>query len=74
MSDTLRILRKTIGNFLEDFRPRAHVFRHKGGKTVTEGLFTTFTEFSMTTNPLCQERPLRAGLRLRGLTSARPAS
>jgi 2-methylfumaryl-CoA hydratase len=30
------------------------VFRHKGGKTVTEGLFTTFTEFSMTSNPLAK--------------------
>jgi 2-methylfumaryl-CoA hydratase len=27
------------------------VFRHKGGKTVTEGLFTLFTDFSFTTNP-----------------------
>ncbi len=46
-----RIIRKQTGNFLEDFRP-GHVFRHKGGKTLTEGLFTTFTEFSMTSNPL----------------------
>ena len=46
-----RTLRKTIGNFLEDFVPGA-LLRHKGGKTVTEGLFTTFTEFTMTTNPL----------------------
>jgi len=48
-----RILRKQIGNFLEDFVP-GQVFRHKGGKTVTEGLFSTFTEFSMTTNPLAK--------------------
>jgi 2-methylfumaryl-CoA hydratase len=48
-----RIVRKQIGNFLEDFVP-GQVFRHKGGKTVTEGLFTTFTEFSMTTNPLAK--------------------
>jgi 2-methylfumaryl-CoA hydratase len=53
VTDAPRILRKTIGNFLEDFVP-GHVFRHKGGKTVTEGLFTTFTEFSMTTNPLAK--------------------
>ena len=48
-----RIIRKKTGNFLEDFRP-GQVFRHKGGKTVTEGLFTTFTEFAMTTNPLAK--------------------
>jgi len=48
-----RIVRKKTGNFLEDFVP-GQLFRHKGGKTVTEGLFTTFTEFSMTTNPLAK--------------------
>ncbi|HTY18938.1 MAG TPA: MaoC family dehydratase [Myxococcota bacterium] len=53
MSGPPRVLRKSIGNFLEDFVP-GHVFRHKGGKTVTEGLFTTFTEFSMTTHPLAK--------------------
>ncbi len=53
MSENARIIRKKTGNFLEDFRP-GHVFRHKGGKTITEGLFTTFTEFSMTTNPLAK--------------------
>ncbi|MCX5738856.1 MAG: hypothetical protein NTZ61_10255 [Proteobacteria bacterium] len=53
MSGSPRILRKQIGNFLEDFLP-GQLFRHKGGKTVTEGLFTTFTEFSMTTNPLAK--------------------
>ena len=46
-----RIIRKKTGNFLEDFQP-GQVFRHKGGKTVTEGLFTLFTDFSMATNPL----------------------
>jgi 2-methylfumaryl-CoA hydratase len=51
VADTPRIIRKKTGNFLEDFR-LGQVFRHKLGKTVTEGLFTTFTEFSMTTNPL----------------------
>lgn len=51
MSDASRIIRKKTGNFLEDFVP-GQTYRHKGGKTVTEGLFTTFTEFSMTTNPL----------------------
>ena len=53
MSETSRVIRKQIGNFLEDFVP-GQMFRHKGGKTVTEGLFTTFTEFSMTTNPLAK--------------------
>ena len=49
----MRTIRKLTGNFLEDFRP-GNVFRHKGGKTVTEGLFTTFTEFAMTSNPLAK--------------------
>ena len=53
MTETSRVIRKQIGNFLEDFVP-GQMFRHKGGKTVTEGLFTTFTEFSMTTNPLAK--------------------
>jgi len=48
-----RSIRKKTGHFLEDFRP-GQVFRHKGGKTVTEGLFTSFTEFAMTTNPLAK--------------------
>jgi 2-methylfumaryl-CoA hydratase len=49
----MRTIRKQTGHFLEDFRP-GHVYRHKGGKTVTEGLFTTFTEFAMTANPLAK--------------------
>jgi 2-methylfumaryl-CoA hydratase len=49
----LRTIKKLTGNFLEDFRP-GQVFRHKGGKTLTEGLFTTFTEFAMTSNPLAK--------------------
>ncbi len=53
MSGTQRMLRTQTGNFLEDFVP-GQVFRHKGGKTVTEGLFTTFTEFAMTANPLAK--------------------
>jgi 2-methylfumaryl-CoA hydratase len=43
------------GNFLEDFRV-GHTFRHKVGKTVTEGLFNAFTEYTMTTNPLHKNR------------------
>ncbi len=42
---------KKRGNYLEDFR-LGQVFRHKGGKTINEGLFNAFTDFSMTTNPL----------------------
>jgi 2-methylfumaryl-CoA hydratase len=42
---------KKRGNYLEDFK-LGQVFRHKGGKTVNEGLFNAFTDFSMTTNPL----------------------
>jgi 2-methylfumaryl-CoA hydratase len=51
----MALIKKLKGNFLEDFRP-GHVFRHKVGKTVTEGLFNTFTEFDMTTNPLSKNR------------------
>jgi 2-methylfumaryl-CoA hydratase len=48
-----RIIRKLTGHFLEDFRP-GDLYRHKGGKTLTEGLFSTFTEFAMTANPLAK--------------------
>lgn len=44
-------IRKQRGNFLEEFRP-GHVFRHKGGKTITEGLHAVFSDFAYTTNPL----------------------
>jgi 2-methylfumaryl-CoA hydratase len=47
----MAVIRKQRGNYLEDFRP-GQVFRHKGGKTVNEGLFNAFTEFNLTTNPL----------------------
>jgi len=47
----MAIIRRHHGHFLEDF-PLGAVFRHKRGKTVTDGLFTIFTDFSMTTNPL----------------------
>ena len=53
MSDIQHTIEKQTGNFLEDFQP-GQVFRHKGGKTLTEGLFSTFTEFSMTSNPLAK--------------------
>jgi 2-methylfumaryl-CoA hydratase len=61
-----RVIRKQIGNFLEDFVP-GQLFRHKGGKTVTEGLFTTFTEFSMTTNPLARNARYAQAYGFRGL-------
>ncbi|MGH7821149.1 MAG: MaoC family dehydratase, partial [Candidatus Binatia bacterium] len=47
----MAVIRKTTGNFFEDFRV-GRTFRHKHGKTITEGLFNAFTEFTMTTNPL----------------------
>src|ERR1051326_5018337 len=47
----MAIIRKKTGNFLEDFRVGS-AFRHKRGKTITEGLFNAFSEFTMTTNPL----------------------
>jgi 2-methylfumaryl-CoA hydratase len=54
-SKPMATIKKKKGNFLEDFRV-GHVFRHKVGKTVTEGLFNAFTEFNMTTNPLSKNR------------------
>jgi 2-methylfumaryl-CoA hydratase len=62
----MRVIRRQTGNFLEDFRP-GHVFRHKGGKTVTEGLFTTFTEFAMTANPLAKNARYARAYGFRGL-------
>jgi 2-methylfumaryl-CoA hydratase len=49
------VIRKKTGNFLEDFRV-GHVFRHKGGRTVSEGLHAHFTDFCYTTNPLHKNR------------------
>ncbi|HSD09690.1 MAG TPA: MaoC family dehydratase [Candidatus Binatia bacterium] len=49
----MAIIRKKTGHFLEDFRV-GQVFRHKRGKTITSGLFNTFSEFTMTTNPLAK--------------------
>ncbi len=57
---TPRVIRKKTGNFLEDFES-GQILRHKGGKTITEGLFTTFSDFSMSTNPLTKnDRVARA--------------
>src|SRR5262245_60547548 len=51
----MAVIRKKTGNFLEDFTV-GQVLRHKVGKTVSEGLVSAFTEFSMTTNPLHKNR------------------
>lgn len=51
----MAVIQKQRGHFLEDFVPGT-VWRHKGGKTVTEGLLTIFTDFSFTTNPLSKNR------------------
>ncbi|MCC6640422.1 MAG: MaoC family dehydratase [Deltaproteobacteria bacterium] len=66
MSQPSRILRKITGNHLEDFR-LGQTFHHKGGKTITEGLFTTFTEFTMTTNPLAKNARYARAYGFRGL-------
>jgi len=60
------LIRKKRGNFLEDFRV-GQLFRHKVGKTVTEGLFNAFTEFGMTTNPLCKNLHYAQRYGFRGL-------
>jgi 2-methylfumaryl-CoA hydratase len=46
-------IRKQHGHYLEDFRP-GQLLRHKGGKTVTEGLLAVFTDFSMAVSPLAK--------------------
>jgi 2-methylfumaryl-CoA hydratase len=62
----MAIVRTQQGNFLEDFRP-GRILRHKRGKTVTEGLFTIFTDFSMTTNPLAKNERYARAYGYRGL-------
>jgi 2-methylfumaryl-CoA hydratase len=47
----MAVIVKHKGNFLEHFRV-GQTLRHKVGKTITEGLFNAFTEYTMTTNPL----------------------
>ena len=59
-------IRKKRGNFLEDFRV-GQLFRHKVGKTVTEGLFNAFTEFGMNTNPLSKNLRYAERYGFRGL-------
>jgi 2-methylfumaryl-CoA hydratase len=51
----MAVIKKHKGSFLEDFRV-GQVFRHKVGKTITEGLFNAFTEYDMSTNPLHKNR------------------
>lgn len=60
------LIQKKRGNLLEDFRV-GQLFRHKVGKTVTEGLFNAFTEFGMTTNPLCKNLRYAQRYGFRGL-------
>jgi 2-methylfumaryl-CoA hydratase len=43
------------GRFLEEFRP-GDVYRHRRGKTITEGLFAIFTDVVFTTNSLSKNR------------------
>ena len=61
-------IRKKRGNFLEDFSV-GQLFRHKVGKTVTEGLFNAFTEFGMTTNPLSKNLRYAEQYGFRGLVA-----
>lgn len=62
----MAVIQKKKGNFLEDFRV-GQIFRHKVGKTVTEGLFNAFTEYDMTTNPLSKNRRYAERYGFRGL-------
>jgi len=54
-STRMGVIRKKRGNFLEHFEV-GRTYRHKVGKTVSEGMFNAFTEFAMTTNPLHKNR------------------
>jgi 2-methylfumaryl-CoA hydratase len=62
----MAVIHRQHGHFLEDFVPGA-VFRHKRGKTITEGLFAIFTDFSMTTNPFSKNRRYAEAYGFRGL-------
>ena len=64
----MAIIRKKTGNFFEDFRV-GQVFRHKRGKTITAGLFNSFTEFTMTTNPLAKNLRYARAHGFRGLVA-----
>jgi len=56
------------GNFLEDFRP-GQLFRHRRGKTITEGLFAVFTDFCFTTNALAKNARYARAYGFRGLVA-----
>ena len=62
----MTVIRKQHGHFLEDFQP-GDVYRHKGGKTITEGLFAVFTDFSMTANPLAKNARYARAYGFKGL-------
>src|SRR5438552_5859156 len=49
----MAIIQRQHGHFLEDFKPGA-LYRHKRGKTVTDGLLAIFGDFAFTTNPLAK--------------------
>jgi 2-methylfumaryl-CoA hydratase len=59
-------MRTKTGNFLEDFRP-GQIFRHRRGKTINEGLFNAFTDFTMTTSPLSKNARYARAFGFRGL-------
>ena len=59
-------IRKQHGHYLEDFRPGS-LLRHKGGKTITDGLFALFTDFSFTANPLSKNVRYARAYGYRGL-------
>ena len=62
----MSVILKKKGNFLEDFRVGS-LLRHKVGKTLTEGLFNAFTEFSMTTSPLSKNKRYAEHYGFRGM-------
>lgn len=64
----MAVILKKKGNFLEDFRVGS-LLRHKVGKTLTEGLFNAFTEFSMTTNPLSKNKRYAERYGFRGMVA-----
>jgi 2-methylfumaryl-CoA hydratase len=61
-------IRGLHGNFLEDFRP-GQVFRHRRGKTVTEGLFAVFSDFSYTMSPFAKNARYAQAYGFRGLVA-----
>lgn len=62
----VHIIKKKSGHFLEDFKA-GQIYRHKGGKTITEGLFNDFTDFVFTTNPLSKNIEYAKHYGFRGL-------